>query len=124
MGDRGNWINMAYLFLVVGVVLWFGITYQNNLKFWEKERQALELEITNLKGENAVLTEENIKLRNHIEVYNKTNFNLLTSLVDQYSHLKDENIALKKENDKVKKDLTTATTRNKEDEKHIQMIIH
>ena len=85
---------------------------------------ALELEITNLKGQNAALTEENIKLRNHIEVYNKTNFNLLTSLVDQYSHLKDENIALKKENDKVKKDLTTATTRNKEDEKHIQMIIH
>lgn len=114
-----DWINVAYLFLVVGVVLWFGITHQNNLKFWEKEKRDLQLQIEELNKKNIALFEENIQLKNHIEIYNNTNFNLLTSLINQYSQLKDENIALKEQNIKVKKDLTTATT----NDKHIIMKI-
>lgn len=119
MGEHGNWINMAYLFLVVGVVLWFAITHQKNLNYFEKDKQVYELKIEELTRQNTLIREENAKLREQLEFHNNVNFNLLNSLVDEYSKLKDDNIALKKQNEKSKQDLTKATS----NEKHIIMKI-
>lgn len=82
MDNNTNWINLAFLIIFVGVILWFSMTYSNNLKFWYKEKQEMQLEIDNLKRQNVALFEENMKLKNRNKVYNDINFNLITSLIE------------------------------------------
>ena len=119
MDNNTNWINLAYLILIAAIVIWFAVTHTKNFHLWQQEKQNIEEKMELLNKTNMLLTEENIQLKEQIALYNNANFNLLSSIVEQYSKLKDENIALKKENDKAKKDLTTATS----NEKHIMMKI-
>lgn len=91
MDQNHNWINLAYLFVIVGVVIWFGLTYHNNISFWKQEKIEMQQKIEMLNKANLVLTEENTFLKKQIKECNNTNFNILTSLVDQYSILKENN---------------------------------
>ena len=91
MDQNNNWINLAYLFVIVGVVIWFGLTYNNNISFWKQEKIEMQQKIEMLNKTNLVLTEENTFLKKQIKELNNTNFSILTSLVDQYSILKENN---------------------------------
>lgn len=91
MEQNNNWINLAYLFVIVGVVIWFGLTYNNNISFWQQEKIEMQQKIEMLNKANLVLTEENTFLKKQIKEFNNTNFSILTSLVDQYSILKENN---------------------------------
>ena len=91
MEQNNNWINLAYLFIIVGVVIWFGLTYHNNISFWQQEKIEMQQKIETLSKANLVLTEENTFLKKQIKKFNNTNFSILTSLVYQYSILKENN---------------------------------
>ena len=119
MDKSTNWVSLAYLLLITGVILWWAVTYKKNFFLQQKEKEKMQIEMENLRRNNVALIEENQKLRDQVKLHNTINFSILNSLVEQYSSLKNQNVALKKENEKTKKDLTTATS----NEKHIIMKI-
>ena len=81
--DRHNdWINLAYLLLVTGVVMWFCITHTKNFHLWQQEKEKMQIEMENLRKENVALIEENQRLKDQVDLHNSVNFSLLNSLVD------------------------------------------
>lgn len=77
-----DWVNVAYLILITGVVIWFAITHNKNFHLWQQEKEKMKIEMENLRKENVALIEENQRLRDQVDLHNSVNFSLLNSLVD------------------------------------------
>lgn len=99
-------LGLLYLILITGAVLWFGIVWTRTCKNDFKTQQAKKVDIERLQKENIVLSEENVllkkenkELKEQLELHNSINFSILTSLVEEYSKLKEDNQKLNKEKD-------------------------
>lgn len=120
MNKNISGLGIAYLILIAGVVIWFGIvwtrTCNNNFKLQQNKVviiERLEKENTALIEENTLLKQELKELKEQLDMHNSINFSILSSLVEEYSKLKNQNVTLQEENTKVKSDLDKVTSKEK-----------